>query len=130
MVGQLDSSLINVSTYAVYVAIGIHYLIIILTINRVLSVRLKKIIDISQVLGLIYYYRYLQNEVASRALKVFDTFNFNYLTNLICTKSGPQYNCSNFENLFGVGLSFILFFLIFLVSYGIAYCLYGFLTNK
>jgi hypothetical protein len=94
--GMLDSSILSTATFVLYAAIGIHYLIIVLTINRVLSIKLKKIIDTCQVLALISYYRFVQSEVATSGLKILDAFNFNYLTTLICTKSGPPYLCSNF----------------------------------
>ncbi len=95
-VSVLDTSIINTSTFAFYIAIGLHYLIIVLTINRVLSIKLKKIIDFCQVVALIIYYRYVQTEIATRGLKILDAFNFSYLTNLVCTQSGPPYNCSSF----------------------------------
>jgi hypothetical protein len=61
------------------VAIFLHLLTIILVLNRVYSVNLKKVIDTLKVIGLITYYRFLQAEVARRSLDVINVFNFSYL---------------------------------------------------
>lgn len=53
-------------------------------INRVLSVKLKKIVDTLQVLAVVNYYRFVQPEVASKSLKAIEAFNFEYFTNFVC----------------------------------------------
>lgn len=68
-INGLDSALIGIAGFAYYASIAIHFLFIILMINRVLSVKLKKIIDTLQVLAVINYYRFVQPEVASKSLK-------------------------------------------------------------
>jgi len=93
---QLDLTLINVAKIAYYVAIGMHLVIIMLTLNRVVSIKVKKFIDAFQVIALIYYYRYPQQEIASLSLKVMDAFNFNYLSTLICNKQAPPLGCNVF----------------------------------
>lgn len=123
--GGFDSSLINIANFAYYAAIGLHLLIIVMTINRILSIKLKKIIDTCQVVGLIYYYRFVQTGVASKGLKILDAFNFNYFTNLVCTTSAPPYGCNGFENLIGVGFTLLAFFCLILLSYLVGYCIYN-----
>lgn len=91
-----DSVFINVANVAFYVAIALQYLIIILTLNRILSIKLKKVIDTCQVIALISYYRFAQTSVATSALTIMDAFNFSYLNKLICTQKGPPYGCTTF----------------------------------
>jgi len=106
------------------VAIGLHLLSIVFVLNRLISPKLKKIIDVTQVIGLIAYYRFRQEEVAERALKIANAFNFNYLTTLICDNHTPQYGCSTFQNLIGPGLTLLLFILLFFFSFFIAVCMF------
>lgn len=54
-----------------------------------------------------------------------NAFNFSYLSNIVCTQKGAQYGCNTFENLFGVGFSIILFFLLFILSYVVGSCIYS-----
>lgn len=121
---SLDSSLIAIANIAYYVAIGFHLLSLILLINRIYSVKLKKILDCLQITALITYYRYLYQEVAIRSLNVMDTLNFNYLTNLICTQQGPPYHCLFYENIIGPALTFLLFLLILFASFLVGTCIY------
>ena len=72
----LDKSLINISYVAYFIAIGIQYFYIILNTNRVTSIKIKKIIDTCQIMGLISYYRYLQPALPSSGLKIMNAFNF------------------------------------------------------
>jgi hypothetical protein len=78
--GIFDSLLITVAKISFFVAIGLHLLTIVLTLNRLVSPKIKKTIDTMQVIGLIAYYRFVQNEVAVRGLKVLIVFNFSYLS--------------------------------------------------
>ena len=76
-----------------YVAVGLHLLIIVFTMNRLFSAKLKKVIDTMQVVGLVAYYRFRQEEVAERALKVANVFNFNYFNTLICNRQSLPSTC-------------------------------------
>jgi hypothetical protein len=90
---QFDSTLIAVANVAYYVAIGIHFLSIILVLNRLLSVKVKKFIDAMQVVALIGYYRFPQAQVAAQSIKIMNAFNFDYLSGLVCTTQAPPYGC-------------------------------------
>ena len=125
-----DSILITMANISYYVAIGLHFLVLLLIMNRLISAKIKKIIDMLQVVGLIAYYRYVQEEVATRGLKVANAFNFNYLSLLICDEHTAQYGCSSYQNLIGPGLTFLLFILLFFLSFIIAKIVYYVNSNE
>ena len=92
-ISNFDSFLIGMSNISVYVAVGLHLLIIVFMMNRLFSAKLKKVIDTMQVVGLVAYYRFRQEEVAERALKVANVFNFNYFNTLICNRQSLPSTC-------------------------------------
>lgn len=77
-------------------AIAFHVLTLVFILNRIISPKLKKTIDTLQVIGLIAYYRFLQDELSSRALKTINIFNFSYFSTLICSDWSPQLGCNTF----------------------------------
>ena len=60
--------MLNVSNVAYFIAIGLHLLVLLLAICRILSVKAKRIIDIMQMTALIYYYRFQFEGTAQHAL--------------------------------------------------------------
>ena len=122
--GNFDTFLVTLNSIAYFVAIGLHLFVIVLTIVRVFSPRVKKIIDTLQLIGLIAYYRYRQEETAERALKVANAFNFNYLSTLICDKRALPSTCETYQHLIGPALTLLAFILLFFLSYIIAKCLF------
>ena len=123
-VGGFDYFLIVITNIGYYVAIGLQLLNIVFVLNRLVSPKVKKIIDTLQVLGLISLYRFRQEEVAERALKTANVFNFSYFSQLICDQQAIPYGCSTFQNLIGPGLTLLAFILLFLLSYILANCIY------
>lgn len=91
-----DSILITAETVAFVLAIAFHVLTLVFILNRIISPKLKKTIDTLQVIGLIAYYRFLQDELSSRALKTINIFNFSYFSTLICSDWSPQLGCNTF----------------------------------
>jgi hypothetical protein len=59
-----ESYAINVASVAYYAAIALHFLVIVLAINRILSVKLKKIVDTFQITALVASYRYQFSQIA------------------------------------------------------------------
>ena len=121
--GLLDSFLLGASEIAFYVAICLHLLAIVFTMNRLLSPKAKKVIDTLQVIGLVSHYRFVQEEVAAGALKAVNAFNFNYLQ-VVCEEQNRPMGCLTFENLIGPGLSILGFMGLFLLSYLVAGCIW------
>ena len=107
-----------------YIGIGLQLLILIFIMNRLFSPKIKKMIDTFQVIGLIAFYRFRQEEVAEKALKVANVFNFNYLNMLICERQALPLTCSTYQHLIGPGLTLLTFILLFFVSYIVAGCIY------
>ena len=93
MISNFDTFLIGMANVCYYVAIGLQLLLIIFFLNRLFSPKLKKMIDTLQVIGLIAFYRFKQEEVAERALKVANVFNFNYFNTLVCNQQARPSTC-------------------------------------
>jgi hypothetical protein len=68
----------------------------------------KKLIDTSQLIGLITYFRYNFSTQTAKTLKIFDNYNFDFL-NVYCTIDTPPLRCYYYQNIIAPGLLFIIY---------------------
>ena len=76
-----------------YISIFLFWFAVFLNMNRIFNTKVKRLIDTAQLCSLVLYYRHVHSTVTTKALNVFDAYNFNYFNSLVCTPSGPPQNC-------------------------------------
>ena len=118
------TTLVDVADVLYAVNIAFLWVYIIILLCKVYHPKLRMILNFAQVTSLVLYYPFRHDQIAERSLRALSSLNFTFFTELICTQSGPPYQCQFYENLIGPGFMIVGFLLCFLISFLIIHCCY------